>query len=213
MKPIDLREFDAGVRWWRTKTTWPKDFHNADYKVLGSQATDGTFPDEWWAEFVPRLISWVALRPLSRAEVTDLLIANRESLSAAWHQACAPVKDLDISGVTWEQIHPFPDVVARLKPTRSHSAVFPSKFCHFLLPRIFPVFDNVAIGGSATYQRYFNLIKGTWEITPVGTQGNLIAQLTRLVEANGSGVLYAGFPMATKIAELALIGRKYGHLP
>jgi hypothetical protein len=45
--------------------------------------------------------------------------------------------------------------------------VFPSKFCHFLLPRIFPVVDNRAASGSPTYEKYFNLIKRTWEITPL----------------------------------------------
>jgi hypothetical protein len=50
--------------------------------------------------------------------------------------------------------------------------VFPSKFCHFLLPRIFPVVDNRAASGSPTYEN-------------------------------------TGFPLATKITELALIGRKH----
>jgi hypothetical protein len=50
------------------------------------------------------------------------------------------VKDKDIIGVTWDQVRAFPEVDPRLKPTRS--PLFPSKFCHFLLPRIFPVVDD-----------------------------------------------------------------------
>jgi hypothetical protein len=206
VKPVDRREFTAGVRWWRTKTGWPSDFHNADYEVLAAQNPDGAFQDDWWAGFLPRLTLWRALRPFSRAEVTDLLVANRDDLAGAWHQACASVRDKDITGVTWDQVREFPEVVARLKPTSS--PVFPSKFCHFLLPRIFPVFDNLAVGGSRNYERYFNLIKGTWEVTPADLQASLIAELTQLVEDDGRSPLYVGFPMTTKITELALIGRK-----
>ena len=108
MKPIDRREFIDGVRWWRTTTGWPKDFHNADYELLAAQNPDGAFLDDWWAGFLPRLTSWRALRPLSRVEVTDLLVANRDDLAAAWQQACAQVTDKDITGVTWDQVRAFP---------------------------------------------------------------------------------------------------------
>ncbi|MFI5490559.1 hypothetical protein [Micromonospora echinaurantiaca] len=207
MKPIDRREFTIGVQWWFTNTRWPRDFHNADYESLAAQNPDGVFLDDWWAGFLPRLTAWLALRPFSRAEVTALLVANRDDLAGAWHQACGPVKDRDITRATWDQVRAFPEVVARLKPTSS--PVFRSKFCHFLLPRVFPVFDNSAVGGSRTYERYFNLVKGTWEATSADLQASLVAELTQLVENSGPKPLYAGFPMATKITELALIGRKH----
>lgn len=201
-----MREFAAGVQWWRTQTRWPRDFHNADYEVLATANPDGAFSDDWWAGFLPRLTSWVALRPISRVEVTGRLIANRDDLADAWRQVCAPLKDRDIAEVTWEQLRAFPDVVARLKPTRS--PVFQSKFCHFLLPRVFPVVDNRAVGGSRDYEGYFNLIKGTWEITSADVQVCLKAKLTRLVVEAGCGTLYSGFPLATKVTELALVGRR-----
>ncbi|MBQ0994860.1 hypothetical protein KBX08_32935 [Micromonospora sp. H61] len=208
MKPIDKRDFIVGVRWWQTSTGWPKDFHNADYEVLAAQNPNGVFLDDWWAGFLPRLTLWRALRPFSRAEVTGLLVANRDDLASAWHQACAPVRDNDITEVTWDRVRAFPEVVARLKPTSS--PVFRSKFCHFLLPRIFPVFDNLAVGGSCTYERYFNLIRDTWNVTPADLQASLISELSQMVEDEGRGPLHVGFPMATKITELALIGRKHG---
>jgi hypothetical protein len=116
---------------------------------------------------------------------------------------------MDIAGVTWEQMQVFPGVVSRLKPTKSGSPVFPSKFCHFLLPRIFPVFDNAAVGGSYTFEGYFNLIKRAWEATPAALQAEMVAELSQLIEDHGRGSLYEGFPMATKITELALIGRRH----
>ncbi|MGN9764281.1 hypothetical protein ACTMS2_03820 [Micromonospora sp. SD12] len=209
MLSIDKKKFAAGVRWWQTKTNWPNDFHNSDYEVLAAQNPDGDFRDNWWAGFLPRLTAWKALRPLSQADVTDRLHEHRDDLTRTWHQACAPIKDLDITGVTWDQVRTFPEVAARIKPTKSGSAVFPSKFCHFLLPRIFPVFDNAAVGGSRTFEAYFNLIKTTWEATPAALQAELVAELSQLIEDHGRGPLYEGFPMATKITELALIGSRH----
>lgn len=93
MKPIDRREFTVGVRWWQTRSRWPNDFHNAAYEALAAQNPNGAFLDDWWVGFLPRLTSWRALRPFSRAAVTSLLIANRDALARAWHQACAPAKE------------------------------------------------------------------------------------------------------------------------
>ncbi|MFY1700705.1 hypothetical protein ACN28G_02975 [Micromonospora sp. WMMA1923] len=206
---IDREQFAAGVRWWQTKTNWPNDFHNSDYEVLAAQNPDGDFTDSWWAGFLPRLTTWKALRPLSQADVTGLFDEHRGDLARTWHQACAPVKHLDITGVAWDQVRTFPGVAARLKPTKSASAVFPSKFCHFLLPRIFPVFDNAAVGGSCTYETYFNLIKSTWEATPAALRAEFQMELAQLIEGHGGSSLYEGFPLATKIVELAFIGRRH----
>lgn len=209
MLSIDRKQFAAGVRWWQTKTSWPNDFHNSDYEMLAAQNPDGDFQDSWWAGFLPRLTRWKALRPLSQADVTCLLNENRDDLSRAWHRACAPVQDMDITGVTWDQVQAFTAVVARLKPLKWESPVFSSKFCHFLLPRVFPVFDNAAVGGSCTYETYFGLIKHAWEATPAALQAALVAELSQLIEDHGRGPLYEGFPMATKITELAVIGRRH----
>lgn len=209
MEAIREQEFNAGVSWWRTMTAWPSDFHNADYEVLAARNPNGNFVDEWWSEFLPRLTVWKALRPYSREVITAAFNVNRGELTDAWHQACGSVGSENIGGVTWEQVQAFPDVVGRLKPTRAPSPVFVSKFCHFLLPTIFPVVDNEAVNGSRTYEGYFKLIKGTWQSTPDDVRTGLIDEMTRLVE-EGSGTVYAGFPFATKITELALIGRKHG---
>ncbi|WP_329007645.1 hypothetical protein OG271_18195 [Micromonospora rifamycinica] len=117
MLPIDREQFVAGVRWWQTRTSWPNDFHNSDYEVLAAQNPDGDFRDSWWAGFLSRLTAWNALRPHSQADVTSRFTEHRDELSRTWHQACAPVKDLDITAVTWDQVRTFPEVVAWLKPT------------------------------------------------------------------------------------------------
>jgi hypothetical protein len=100
-----------------------------------------------------------------------------------------------------------PEVVYRLKPTRS--PVFPSKFCHFLLPKVFPVVDGLALAGHPhTCEAYFRLVKGTWETTAQNTQQCLIAEIADLITESGQS-LDPAFPVVTKIVELALIGRNH----
>jgi hypothetical protein len=87
-------------------------------------------------------------------------------LSAAWRAACAPFLERDISTVTWSEVEAFPDEMAKINPTRVPSPVFTSKFCHFLLPRVFPVVDNAAIGGRwQTYGDYFKFVQDEWNTT------------------------------------------------
>jgi hypothetical protein len=76
--------------------------------------------------------------------------------------------------------------VAKIKPTKtgSPSAVFTSKFCHFLLPRVFPVLDNVGLGGARqTYESYFKSVQNEWMRTSAVTRHALITELTDLIKA------------------------------
>ncbi|AGZ42016.1 hypothetical protein [Actinoplanes friuliensis] len=206
MKPIELAEFQSGVSWWRTETTWPADLHHADYRVLAEQNPNGKFDPVWWASAVKRLTSWKALRPFSGAEVGRRVALNAEELAEAWRTSCEPYGNSDIEQVTWENVRGFPDLVGRLKPTKTPSAVFTSKFCHFLLPRVFPVVDGVALpSGQGTYESYFNQVKATWEATDDDVRTRLKSELRRYL---GSEV-DSSFPVVTKIVEVALIGRNH----
>jgi hypothetical protein len=101
----------------------------------------------------------------------------------------------------------FPDEVGNIKPTRAPSPVFTSKFCHFLLPSVFPVVDRQAVGGGwRTYQDYFKYVQDVWNTTKPPTRNALTAALTKAI---GSTQLYSGYPMVTKIVELRLIGRRH----
>lgn len=209
VQPINLAEFTAGVNWWRTKTDWPHDFHNHDYPVLAAENPDGRFDITWWASVQPRLTRWKAFRPVPRTVVAANVIANAADLAAAWNQSCKPYRNTDIAdpAVTWEALRAFPEVVFRLKPTRS--PVFPSKLCHFLLPKVFPVIDGLALAGhSLTYEAYFRLVKGTWAATADDMKQCLTAEIAHLVNESGRP-LDPAFPVVTKIVELALIGRSH----
>jgi hypothetical protein len=91
-----------------------------------------------------RLQPWIAARGHSHAAITARFLQNAAALSASWDEVCARHLrgDDDISAVTWEDVGAFADLVGTLKPTRNPSLVSASKFCHFLLPKVFPVGDN-----------------------------------------------------------------------
>jgi len=202
-----MQELAAGVAFWR-KRAWPSDFHNADYQEWARQDPHGNFTLSWWHDIqLPRLQEWIATRGATHADLTAQFTEHAAALSAAWEEACVPHLDDDISTVTWDEVKAFPAEVAFIKPTKTASPVFASKFCHFLLPRIFPVVDNEGLGNRwLTYEDYFKCIQDEWRSTAPAARTDLITELTRLVEAEG-GQMFAGFPMINKIVELRLIGR------
>ena len=202
-----MRELAAGVAFWQNRP-WPVDFHNADYQDWARQDPHGNFTLTWWQTIqLPRLQDWIATRGATHADLTARFTERAATISAVWEEACVPHLDDDISTVTWDQVKAFPAEVAFIKPTKTSSPVFASKFCHFLLPKIFPVVDNEGLGNRwRTYEDYFKYIQDEWDSTAPATQIDLIAELTRLIEAEGNQVS-ASFPMINKIVELRLIGR------
>jgi hypothetical protein len=204
---VAMHELAVGVAFWR-KRAWPADFGNVDYQEWGRQNPHGSFTLGWWHDIqLPRLQEWIATRGATHVDLTARFLEHAATLSAAWEEACVPHLDEDISTVTWVEVKAFPAEVALIKPTKTSSPVFASKFCHFLLPRIFPVVDNEGLGNRwRTYGDYFKCVQDEWRSTAPDARTDLITELTRLVEAEGERV-FAGFPMVNKIVELRLIGR------
>ena len=202
-----IRELADGITFWRTRG-WPSDLGNAEYEKWARENPDGNFTLDWWQQYqLPRLRRWIAIRPYSGAILTPRFIECATALNAAWQAACVPNLERDISSVTWEEVMAFPSTVGKIKPTKAPSPVFISKFCHFLLPRIFPVVDNEAVGGGwLTYQAYFKFVQYEWNTTVPSTRGDLI---TELIKAAGCKRLFSGFPVANKIVELRLTGRSH----
>ena len=203
-----MQELADGVAFWRSRPRWPSDFHNSDYERWSRENPNGDFNLAWWERFLPLLRLWIATRPVSGDVLTARFMERAPTLSAAWRSACVPVVEHDISTVSWEQVEAFPSEVARIKPTRAPSPVFTSKFCHFLLPKVFPVVDNEGLGNRWTYEEYFKLVQTLWAHTEPGTQTDLVNELTRLIEASGQPVV-SEFPMKNKIMELQLMGRQH----
>lgn len=204
MKSPEKQWMDVGIAFWRSRG-WPADFHNADCEKWALWNPERDFTIEWWRDLqLPELRRWIATRPYSGAVLTERFLECRAALTQAWHEVCEPLRDNDISDVDWHQIERFPQVVAHIKPTKS--PVFTSKFCHFLLPRVFPVVDSLGLGDGWTYQQYFRTVRAEWSSFGPTLKAELAYELTSLIESRGSPV-YSGFPMVNKVAELVLIGR------
>ena len=198
-RPDPIQELQAGMAFWQTKldVDWPADFHNADYKEWATESRD--FSDEWWTRFLRRLYDWKALRPATYAELTARFVERRDALSLAWAVRCAPYRDLDITGVSWVQVGGFADLVGEIKPMKNlASPVFTSKFCHFLLPMVFPVVDTEGSGNRwSRYQQYFDHVQSVWASTPDDDRADLIAAMTEAVESAGVK-LNPEFPLVNK---------------
>jgi hypothetical protein len=209
-RPDPRQELQTGIAFWRTKldVKWPADFHNAEYKQWANEKCD--FSDAWWTPFRRRLHDWIAIRPATYEQVTTRFVERRDALAQTWAECCAPYRDLDITSITWAQVGGFADLVGEIKPMKGlASPVFTSKFCHFLLPRVFPVVDNEGSGNRwPQYQKYFNHVQSLWASTPDDTRATLIATMTEAVESAGAE-LNPEFPLVNKIVELRLIGRQH----
>jgi hypothetical protein len=202
-----MREMADGLSFRRTRR-WASDLGKAEYEKWARDNPNGNFTLAWWEQHqLPRLRRWRATRPYGGADLTPRFVQSAATLNTSWQLACAPYLEHDITSVTWQQVMAFPDEVAKIKPTKTPSPVFTSKFCHFLLPKVFPVVDNEAVGGGwATYQAYFKYVQYEWTTTDASTRTSLITALTA---ATGSTQLNSEYPVVTKIVELRLIGRRH----
>lgn len=205
---ITKQEFLDGVDFWKMSTDWPHDFHNARYRQWSDQNPHGDFTQVWWDDFLPILNRWKATRN-SRVDVSARFTELAGSLSKAWHVSCEPYLTEEISTVDWDQVKGFPEVVVEIKPLKYPSPVFTSKFCHFLLPRVFPVVDKLGLGSKwAKYETYFTFVQEEWCSTPEDLQGQLVQDLCLLIEEEGEP-MFSGFPRTNKIVELCLMGRHH----
>jgi hypothetical protein len=206
---LEMQELADGIAFWHTRPQWPRDLHNADYRRLAETNPHGDFTPEWWRPMLRRLHDWIAIRPFSYDEMTSRFLDYAGALGDAWQVAGEPFLEDDISTVQWEQVAALPAVAGKIKPTKTPSPVFTSKFCHFLLPRVFPVVDNEGLGNKwRTYEDYFGYVQREWTSTTPVAKTELVTELTSLIEAEGEQ-LFAGFPMTNKIVELRLIGRHH----
>jgi hypothetical protein len=205
--PDPITELEAGIAFWRTRVgaAWPADFHSADYLAWSNDSPD--FSDEWWTPFLRRLRAWGAIRPDTYAELTERFTEQREALSLSWAQHCDPYRNQDITGVTWIQVGGFADLAGEIKPMKGlPSPVFTSKFCHLLLPKIFPIVDNGPGNRWLRYEEYFSYVQSLWASTPEDMKTGLVERMTGAVESTGSKISPA-FPMVDKILELQMMGQ------
>jgi hypothetical protein len=172
---------------------------------MAERNPEGNFDELWWKPFLGELNRWKATRGRGRtnAYLTSRAVTRFGTLGHAWNSGCAPNLNNDISGVQWAEVADFADIVAEIKDVRS--PVFTSKFCHFLLPQVFPVVDRRAMGNPfATYSSYFESVRAEWSCTSQKTRVLLRATLDELI---GMAKIPT-YPTTNKIVELCLIGRR-----
>jgi hypothetical protein len=205
-----LRELRAGLVFWDSRRDWGSDLGNAKYRSWIADNPHGNFTLDWWKPFLGRLNRWRATRGRDSGDVlTGRFVQCAGELGRVWIETCEHLLDADITTVEWEQVSAFPTLVATIKPTRSNSPVFASKFCHFLLPRVFPVVDNEGLGNRwSNYERYFRQVQDEWATTDDTDKVAMITAITTRIVATGAS-MFSGYPYVNKLVELRLIGRQH----
>ena len=82
------------------------------------------------------------------------------------------------------------------------SPVFASKLCHFIFPSAFPIADRAAVGVAANYDKHWARCRDLW--LGCNAREQLIAKLKQAI----AEPVTPGYPWATKITELCLIGSR-----
>ncbi len=207
---LTMREFEAGIAYWRER--WPRDLHNCFYAQLDAENPRGDFTPQWWGGFLPHLTAWKAIRPASPRAVTARVLESLPELREMWTTSCSGIGGDDITAVHWKTVEDLVAVVRtfkqrRLRPEPVRSPVFTAKFCHFLLPAVFPVVDRAAMGlpSGSEYGAHYEAVQREWESTPDHVQQELRAALAVQVREP----LTPTFPVVNKIVEICLIGRRH----
>lgn len=186
----------------RAKRAWPGDFGNSQYSAWTTTMPQGDFDVGKWPEMLRTLRAWIATRPVSGEVITSRFMERRDRLREAWRDCIKPLVTRDLSSVEWGEVEPFVEVVGEIKPTKSASAVFSSKFCHFLVPAVFPLVDRDFVGiGHRPYEEVFEAMRSSWTSTPPNVRTELVAYLTSRIEASGATPI-PGYPYACRITEL-----------
>jgi hypothetical protein len=203
---LTLKELRAGFDTWRD-FGWPDDLHNAFYldELPRVQPQDGVFDDGWWGEMWPLLWDWKA----ARAGGGRLVMGNQAHMQFGrlhefWMSLGSRRSALDLSQVKWDRVEQLPAIAAEIKRLKHPSPVFPSKFSHFLIPKVFPVIDRAAMGlPYRDYSRYFAAAQSEWASTDERTRTDLRTALRERVGAE----LCEDYPVTCKLVEISMMGR------
>jgi hypothetical protein len=202
---ISLDNLNAGLRWWRMGG-WPGDIHNADYYNIYSVRAAGA-TEEWWIATVDRLSQWRAYRgrnpPNTKAEIAERGGQRLGAVAAQYAKLVASSgTEPCIDDLCWEDVAALYTIVSEIKPG---SPVFAGKLCHFLLPKLFIVMDNLATS-VFDYEFYWRGMKDEW--CRFEEKAEARALLADAIKSNKP--LHPQYPHETKIMELSHIGHKHG---
>jgi len=128
-----------GIHWWQSESNWDRDFHNNFYKRMYNL---GPVNRTCWFAIVDELARWSALRPVPKDEIIRNGLKVLDKIDALIHQLMNKhdLRKTDYSQVNWDEILPLFMIASDIK--NSSTPMFGSKFCHFILPNLFPVYDS-----------------------------------------------------------------------
>lgn len=199
---LSLSNLRAGIQAWIERPGWTEDFSAPLYTQLQADHSE-RFTEAWWSRTVDRLSQWKALRPRSKAEI---FAAGRPRLRELEERHATVAAASDGSGdpfdrARWSVLRPLFELAHGIKG--SSTPVFGSKFCHFLLPDLYPVIDGEYTGlGYDGYSGYWHTCHDAWH--ECRDRDALVREVARTVpEAHR-----AAFPWGTKIVELCAAGRR-----
>ena len=211
---LTIDEFNRGINFWNTKPRWPNDLHNAFYISLqnalhNNWEIENPFNEELIRIIINPLQTWVAIRPKPQNYIIDNYLKSIDILNKIWREDIAPVSKGDITTIEYRSVKRFIETVKNIKGVNSY--VFPSKFSHFLIPKIFPVYDNTALAGiKNNYEEYYEMFRSEWYETDGDVKNQLITAIENKIKSTGGDVLN-NYPYQTKAVEICLIGRQHNH--
>lgn len=204
--PLNPEYIENGIAFWNRRG-WSADLHNSFYvkHVPAMRPVDGRFDLDWWNRVWPTLRGWSATRRGgSRTSMTQRAEQQFPTLERLWRDNVSRHISEDIDAVQWSDVSEFAAHVSYIKGVSS--PVFTSKLCHFLIPQVFPVVDNWAMGNPySTYGEYYQTAQSMWRKTDADTKNLLVSRLANLVGPEMDPL----FPTACKLVELHLIGKRH----
>ena len=211
---LTIYEFNRGINFWNSKPNWPNDLHNAFYISLQKALhknweIENPFNEELIRIIINPLQTWVAIRPKPQNYIIENYLKSIDILNKIWRKDIVPVREGDITTIDYSSLETFIETVKNIKGVNSY--VFTSKFCHFLIPNIFPVYDNTALAGiNNNYKEYYENFRSEWNNTDGDVKNQLITAIENKIKSTGGDVLN-NYPYQTKAVEICLIGRQHNH--
>ncbi len=174
------------------------DFHNGLYLALATYRKNGILPT-YWQELVDILWDWQAIRGVRGITKEYIFEEGKKRMDKLikYYQKIyiSSNKQYSLENVKWNDVVDLFTTSQDIKGVAS--PVFASKFCHFLLPHLYPIIDNTLVKGTwNTYHQYWEACKKGWlECREKET-------LIKILKDEIPGDVCPEFPWCTKIVEL-----------
>ena len=148
---------------------------------------------------------WKAIRPGTKDSTRERGLEHLVQLNEDYFGLSERTKgsDRDLSTATWEHLSGLFDTAVSIKGVTS--PVFASKLCHFIFPNAFPVADRAAFGVAGNREGCWACWKDLW------LECRARQELTEILRSVIGEPVTPGYPWATKITELCLVGHRVAH--